>query len=269
LSNGTLNARGHNISVGADMLIENGTTYTPGNNSTIFNGSDSQVLTINNAGTTPFKKLRIDKPAGTTLTLAGSGTTLSVQDSLLIYNAELADGGKTVQLTTSTTTTTSVIYNSGLHSGTGEIEIADDDPTLITGDGTGIVEDINLNNTDASGAPVSLGANTIINGELIFSQSNKLFNISTYNLHLNSTAAITGASVTEYIQTAGNVGDGGLTREYSSLTALDFPLGISAYTPASIGFSSALSTYGTITITPVDYEPVSYTHLTLPTKRIV
>ncbi len=224
ITNGTFNARGYNVSVGADMLIENGATYTPGNNSTIFDGSDDQVLTINNAGTTAFKKLRVDKPAGTTLTLAGSGTTLSVQDSLLIYNAELADGGKTIQLTTSGTTGTSVIYNSGLHSGAGEIEIADDDPTLITGDGTGIFENIDLNNTDASGAPVSLGVNTIINGVLTFSQANKLFNISTYNLLLNASATITGATATEFIQTAGNAGDGGLTREYVSITAIGFSL---------------------------------------------
>ena len=254
LTSGVLRSADFDVTIGGDYHIQNGTTYTPGSNTTIFNGTDDQVLTLNNAGTTAFKKLKIDKSVGTKLTLAGTGTTLSVEDSLLIYNAELADGGKTIQLTTSATTTTSVIYNSGLHSGAGEIEIADNDPTLITGDGTGIFENINLNNTDVSGAPVSLGANTIINGELTFSQSNKLFNISTYNLFLNPSATITGASTTEYIQTAGNVGDGGLTREYASTATLDFPVGVSAYTPASIGFSSAPSTYGTVTITPVDYE---------------
>ncbi len=258
---GTLNARGYDVSIGGDFNIENGAAYTPGNNSTVFNGSGNQTLTFNNAGTTAFKKLKVDKPAGTSLTLAGTGTTLSVEDSLMIYRAELADGGKTIQLTTSGTSNPSIVYNSGVHSGIGKIEIADTDPTVITGDGSGIFENLELNNSNGAAAPVSLGANTTINGTLTFSQDN-LFDISTYNLNLGALATVVNASATRFVQTAGTAGDGGVTKQYSaSSNSFVFPVGAAStshaaaeYTPATISFGTAPTTYGTITIVPVGYE---------------
>ncbi len=261
LTSGVLNAADYNISIGGDFNIENGTTYIPGNNSTTFNGNSNQFLTINNAGSTAIKKLKIDKPAGTSLILSGTFTTLSIEDSLAIYNAELADGGKIVQLATSATSTTSVIYNSGLHSGAGSIEIADDDPTIITGDGTGIFENINLNNTDALVAPVSLGANININGTLTFSQD-KLLNIGQYNLNLGSSASVVNAGTNRFIQTSGAAGDGGVTKQYSaSATSFTFPVGAAStghaaaeYTPAIISFGALPTTFGSITIVPVGYE---------------
>ncbi len=259
---GTLNARGYDVSIGGDFNIENGAAYTPGNNSTVFNGSGNQTLTFNNAGTTAFKKLKVDKPAGTSLTLAGTGTTLSVEDSLMIYRAELADGGKTIQLTTSGTSNPSIVYNSGVHSGIGKIEIADTDPTVITGDGSGIFENLELNNSNGAVAPVSLGANTTINGTLTFSQDN-LFDISTYNLNFGTSATVANAGATRFLQTSGAAGDGGVSKEYNaSATSFVFPFGTSStshpaaadYTPATISFETNPTTFGTITVNPVGYE---------------
>ena len=100
-----------------------------------------------------------------------------------------------------------------------------------------------------------------INGVLTFSRD-KLFNIGIYNLKLNSSASILNGGALRYVQTSGNSGDGGLTKVYSATTAFLFPVGAPTitpvravkYTPATIGFSSAPATYGSITVIPVGYE---------------
>lgn len=136
--------------------------------------------------------------------------------------------------------------------------------TTQTIDGAGIFQNLELNNTNVSVVPISLIANTTINGNLNL-LSNKIFNIAAYNLHLSASATISAASSfsnTCYIHSNGQSGDGGITREYISDTPFSFPVGCFstnrpatyAYTPASIGFSSSPSTYGSITIIPVGYE---------------
>ncbi|MBN1789925.1 MAG: hypothetical protein JW830_05470 [Bacteroidales bacterium] len=261
LTSGDFDANGLNVSVGGNMSVASGTTYTPGNNWTIFNGTGNQSFTINTASALALKKLKLDKPAGTTLTLAGSQSNLSVADSMMIMNCNLADGGKTINFTTSATTTTSYLYNSGIHSGAGKIMMADDDPQVISGDGDGIFQNLELNNTDASAAPVSLAADMVINGTLTFSQD-KLFNIGSYGLELTSTATIANAGTNRYIQTSGGAGDGGLTLNYPSGSALTFPIGsvstshsaLPYYTPATIGFTGTPTALGSITVIPVGYE---------------
>ncbi len=261
LTSGVLTANNLDVTVGGDFYIENGTTYTPGTNSTIFNGTGDQYLTVNLAATLALKKLKIDKPAGTTLTLVGSQSTISVQDSLTIISATLDDGGKIIDFTTSATSTTSYLYNSGTHTGTGVIILSDNDPQVITGDGNGIFENLELNNTDALAAPISLGANIAVNGTLTFSQD-KLLDIATYNLTLGSAATISNAGTNRYIRSDGNAGDGGLTKEYSSsASSFTFPIGapstghaLAEYTPATLSFETAPTTYGSITVVPVGYE---------------
>ena len=84
LTSGVLTANNLNVSVGGNFSIANGTTYTPGTNWTIFNGSGSQTFTVNLAATLALNKFKLDKPAGTTLTLAGTQSTITVNDSLMI-----------------------------------------------------------------------------------------------------------------------------------------------------------------------------------------
>ena len=243
LTSGVLIANDLNVSIGGNYTVASGTTYTPGTNWTIFNGSGSQSFTINSAAAFSLKKFKVDKPSGTTLTLAGSQSTINVSDSVMLIKGTINDGGKTINFTTSGTTTTSYLYNSGIHTGTGKIMLADDDPQVISGDGNGIFQNLELNNTDGFTAPVSLAANITVNGSLTFSQD-KLFNINTYNLKLNSGATIVNSSANRYIETSGNAGDGGLTITYPSASAITFPVGAPStrhaaadYTPATIGFS--------------------------------
>ncbi|MGE0090470.1 MAG: hypothetical protein AB7S50_13445 [Bacteroidales bacterium] len=258
ITSGVLKANNLNVTVGGDFTIANGTTYTPGANWTIFNGTGSQSFSIGLA-TLAVNKLKIDKPSGTTLTLSGAVTTLSVNDSLMIVKGTLADGGKTISL--AGTATSSYLYNSGVHSGTGKMVLNDNVPQMITGDGNGIFQNLELNNNTGT-APISLGANTTINGTLTLSQD-KLFNISTYNLKLGASATIAGTiSGTRFIQSSGNAGDGGITKVYSSSsTSFIFPIGAPStnhaaaeYSPATITFGTNPTVFGSITVVPVGYE---------------
>lgn len=251
LQSGVFNANNLNVTIGGNFTVSSGTTYTTGTNSTILNGTGAQIFTVDLAAALNLNMFKIDKPAGTTVTFAGTQKTINVIDNFWLILGNLADNGNTINIAKD-------VYNSGVHSGTGKI-VLNGVAQVQTIDGNGIFQNLELNNTNAAAAPISLIANTTINGVLTFSQD-KLFNIGIYNLKLNSSASITNAGANRYIQTAGTLGDGGITRVYSNSTAFVFPLGAAstshaatAYTPASIGFTGA-PTYGSITINPVGYE---------------
>ncbi|BDX37481.1 hypothetical protein CYCD_08360 [Tenuifilaceae bacterium CYCD] len=260
LMSGDFNANNLDVTVGGNFTIASGTTYTPGSNWTILNGSSIQTMTVNLGAALALNKFKIDKPAGTTLTLAGSQSNVTVNDSLIIAKATFADGGKTISLA-GTIATASYLYNSGLHTGAGKIVLNDNVPQLITGDGNGVFQNLELNNNTGT-APISLGANITINGTLTLSQD-KLFNIGANNLKLGPTATVANAGSARYIQTAGNAGDGGITKEYSAAsTSFTFPVGAPTiiparavkYTPATIAVNGTPTAYGSITIIPVGYE---------------
>jgi len=251
LISGSLTANNFNLGVGGDFTIENGAAYSPGTNTTIFNGSGNQVFTINTGAALSLNALTLNKQAGDSIILAGSQNIINAAGSFNLTLGTLVDGGKTLNLSGGT------IINSGIHTGTGIINLNGTAAQSIDGNGT--FQNISLNNT--SGTPVSLAANMTINGTLTFS-NNALFNIGTYNLRLNASATIVNYGANRYILTAGNAGDGGLTRVYSSTDALVFPVGAptitparaAKYTPATLGFTSAPSTYGSVTVIPVGYE---------------
>ncbi len=252
LVSGDFSANNLDVTVGGDFFIGSGTSYTSGNNTTLLNGAGNQVLTVNLTTPLSFNKLTIDKPSGTSVDLSGSQNAINVIDNLRLVLGTLNDNGKTLNVYKD-------VYNSGFISGSGKIVFNGTVEQHI--DGNGIFQSVELNNTNAAAAPVSLSANMTITGELTFSQD-KLFNIGIYNLSLNSSAEISNASETRYIQTAGNAGDGGVTKVYASTDAFTFQVGAPTlipvqpvkFTPATIGFSSAPSTYGSITVIPVGYE---------------
>jgi hypothetical protein len=258
LSSGTLLANNLNVTVGGDFLMDSGTAYTPGTNWTTFNGLGDQSFDINIVGALALNKFKLDKPAGATLTFKGTQSTISISDSLMILKGTLDDGGKTLNF--AGTNSESYLYNSGIHSGTGKIVFNDNVPQLITGDGTGVFGNIELNNNTGT-APVYLGVSCTINGELTFSQD-KLFNIGEYNLKLGSLASINNAGQNRYIRSDGKAGDGGITKVYSALaSSFDFPIGAPStshasanYTPASLSFGTAPTSYGNVTVVPVGYE---------------
>jgi len=257
---GDLEANGQDVSIGGDFTLQSGTTYSTGANTTTFNGSGTQIFNINTGSALSLNKFTINKVAGDALNFAGSQTTVNVNDNFRLVLGTLNDNGNTINVLKD-------VYNSGVHNGTGKISFIGTVAQAI--DGNGIFNNIELNNNTAVTSPVSLVDNITINGVLTFSRD-KLFNIGSYNLKLNASASIisgSGSFLSRYIQTSGNSGDGGVTKAYSSTTAFVFPIGAPTlipvravkYTPATIGFSSAPTTYGSITIIPVGYEHPSTT----------
>jgi hypothetical protein len=269
INSGVLNANNLTLKIGGNFLVANGATYTPGTNWTIFNGTGAQTLTANTAAALAFKKLKIDKPAGTSLTLAGTQSTITVADTLMILKATLADGGKLLDFVTSATTTTSYLYSSGVHTGTGRIRLSDTDPQIIDGDGTAVFQNLDLNNTNAAAAPVSLANSITINGTLTLSQ-NKLFDIGSYSLILNSAASIANAGINRYIKTSGALGDFGIKRIFSAGSpTFTYPIGAistshaaPAYTPVTFTVTGVPTSWGSISVNPVGYE-----HPTTTTKN--
>ena len=252
VTSGVLNANNLDISIGRHFSIASGTAYTPGTNSTIFNGTGAQTLTVNLPSVLNLYKLTVNKPAGTVLTLSGTQPTISVNSDFRLALGILDDNGKTVNIAGN-------VYNSGIHIGTGKIVL--NGTVLQSIDGNGTFRNIDLINTNAAAAPVSLSANMTVKGVLNLA-NDKLFNIGIHNLKLDSTASVSNYSTTRYIQTSGNSGDGGVTKVYTSSASFLFPVGAPTnvpslpvkYTPATIGFSSDPTTFGSITVTPVGYE---------------
>ncbi len=243
LLSGVLNANSLNLSVGGNFFLESGTTYTTGTNNTSFNGFASQTFTVNLASALSLSSFTVDKPAGVTLTLAGSQNNINISSAFRLVTGTLNDGGKKINIS-------GTVYNSGIATGTGSLVMAGSSAQTI--DGGGVFGNLELNNSSVS--PVTLLNRMTVNGSLTFTSSNVL-NIGTFNLHLNSSASIVNPGETQFIQTAGNAGDGGLSRSYASTDNFTFPVGVAGrYTPANIGFNSAPATYGSVTIIPVDYE---------------
>jgi autotransporter-associated beta strand protein len=262
LTAGVLDANTKDISIGGNYTIASGTTYTctgTSANRTIFNGTGNQTFTVNLSGSLNLNKLKIDKASTDALIFAGSQKTINVADSMFLYTGKLGDNGNTINAS-------GYVYNSGTHYGTGKIALTGTAAQTIDGNGSGTFGNMDLNNSNATiSAPVSLAANVTITGTLTLVNS-KIFNIASNNINLPTTGTITstpGFSNTCFIQTSGQAGDGGITKAYSSTTtSFTFPLGAYstkrastyAYTPATIGFSSAPTTYGTVTVNPVGYE---------------
>jgi len=257
---GVLNAAGNNIEIARHFTLGANGTYNCGINWTIFNGLNNQNFNINKSSPVSISKLKLDKPSQYSLNLVGTPNTLNVSDSLVILKSMFNIG--TVQLNFSSTGN-GYIYHSGIQTGDSDFIINGNNPVEITGDGKGEFASLQLNNTATGVAPVSMKANFRINDYLTFSQ-NKQLDIGTYNLRFGPTAIINNAGTLRFIRTAGNAGDGGVTREYSeeSENSFTYPVGTTStghpsdayYTPATLTLNGTPESYGSITVRPVGYE---------------
>lgn len=255
IQSGTFDANNLNVNIGGNFNVMSTGVYDSGTNTTTFNGTSNQTFTIDgsiNNGSAGLNNLLINNASGN-FKLLGTQTSLTVQGTFDLTSGTLDDGGKIVYIAGNVT-------NNGSHTGSGKIQLNGTATQTIGGSGSGVFQNIELNNTNAATAPISLTANATINGTLTFSQA-KSFYIGTYGLILNSGASIANAASDRFIQTAGNSGDGGITKVYSSTSPFVFPVGSPStrhttifYTPATIGFSSAPTTYGSVTVIPVGYE---------------
>lgn len=244
-TNVVFDPQGDDLTIGGNFVIAAGTTYTPGSNTTTFDGTGAQALTATGTITSGLNNLTINKSAGTFTPSAA----LTILADFTLTAGTFADGGFTHLVSGDLT-------NSGTHSGSGAISLeASASTQAIGGDGTGIFQNLTLNNTNAAAAPVSTSADITINGVLTFSQS-KLFSIGSNLLTLGSSASISGSGSSAYIETSGSSSDSGVTRTYGTTGSFTWPIGAaggSVYTPATINVVTASAT-GTINITPVEAE---------------
>ena len=249
-------ANNQNVTIGHDYLINTNSFYTPGTNTTQFNGSGVQAFNASGTITGNLNNLTLSNTSDLTL----SGNNLTVLNGLTIgQGCTLRDNGRTV-------TVQGNISNSGTHfrpvSGAGSIILTGTNAQVISGNGNGFFNNLTLNKT---GGTVTATNNFTVTGELRLANTAARLNIGIYNLHLTSTADVydnTGGtnkvfSATRMIQTSGLASDGGITKDYSSTSAFVFPFGMNVggtyfYMPASIQFSSAPTTYGSVTTRPVN-----------------
>ncbi len=243
LTNGVFISSNLNLTVGGNFSLAAGTQYKPWTNTTTFNGTGNQTLTANIAAPLAFSKLTIDKPASTSLDLAGTQPVINVAGDFRLVAATLNDNGKTINLARNA-------FNSGVHAGAGRIVMSGNVAQSIDGNGNGVFQNLELNNASA---PVSMIANTTVNGNLTFSQD-QVFNIQTFNLKLNANATIVNSGALRYIRSSGNSGDGGLTKDFTVSNSFTFPIGVGNYTPGSIILTGSPTTRGNITIVPVNFE---------------
>ena len=243
IMSGVLDANSNDLTIGGNFTIEAGTTYTSGSNTTMMNGKEARTLAINTAAPLSLYNFSVEKPAGVEVTLSGSQEVIDISSGFRLVVGNLNLWGKTLNISGS-------LFNSGLASGTGKIAVNGSATQTIAGAGT--FGNLEIANTAV--APVSLLDRMTVNGTLAFTVDG-LLHIGTYNLHLNDTAIITGAGPSRFVQTAGNAGDGGLSRSYNAAESFVFPVGVAGkYTPATIGFTESPATYGSVTVIPVDYE---------------
>ena len=104
-----------------------------------------------------MNKLTIDKPAGIALNFAGSQPVINVASDFRLVLGTMNDNGNTINIAGN-------VFNSGIHAGAGKVVL---NGTLTQSiDGNGIFGNLELNNTNAAPAPVSLLANITVNGQL-------------------------------------------------------------------------------------------------------
>jgi hypothetical protein len=254
-----LSAGTSNVIVGRNFNLQNATTYTPGSNTTIFNGAQNQTFTINGTISPALNNLTIQKPLQRTLNLSGAAATLQVNGTLSIFTGTLADGNKIVNVNGN-------IVNSGNHSGAGSIRLTGAGAQTIGGDGTGKFNNLILNKASGSS---TLTANQTINGTLRLANVAAILDLAVYNLSLGTpndifddiTGTGTAFGPTKMLRTSGNASDGGLTKRYSAaVPSFTYPLGTgSDYTPATLTFSGTPTAYGAITVRPANSEQANVT----------
>jgi len=244
ITSGQFESGGQDIRIGGNFTVSADGDYNSAN-TTILNGKRNQTVTIN--GIASINNLTLDRTTDT-VKVAGTQPGITISGALTISGGVINDGGKTIAVSGNLT-------QSGIHVGTGKIQLNGTQTQTISGNGTGVFQNIEFNNSNAVNDPISFTASKRINGEATFT-TDKSVSLSTHNLTFGPNASVTGAGTGtyRYFTTSGAAGDGGITKEYSSTTAFEFPIGVNQFTPASIGLTAEPTAYGSITIKPVAYE---------------
>ncbi|MGC8825149.1 MAG: hypothetical protein ACP5PZ_11255 [Bacteroidales bacterium] len=263
-NNPIFNANGQDLYIGGTLEIQNGTTLNTGVNTVYFNGGGNSQLIINGNVSGNFNHLAISNTTSLTLTNNNAATPIVVNGNFTIGSGcTLVDNGRILQVAGN-------IYNSGTHfkpvSGAGSIQLIGTGNQIIGGNGSGKFNNLTLNKT---GGSVTAQANFTITGELRLggtAGAPARLNMGSYHLIFTADAnvydAVTGSSQTGFsnnrmIVTNGLLSDKGVSKVFSSsVLSFRYPFGVQMggnyyYLPATIQFTTAPASIGTISVTPV------------------
>jgi hypothetical protein len=197
--------------------------------------------------------LEVNKADGSVLMLAGSATTIGIGANLRVNSGNFNIASKTVNVSANIVNNTQITG-----SGSSKLRLNGATTQSIFGDGDASFYNLSLDNSGgvAGDAQVSMLSNFIIENQLELI-SNRVFFIDNNRITLPATASIVATSgafsATKFIQTQGFLSDGGISKTYSSTAqTFTFPFGSGTnYTPATIAFTSAPTTWGTLNMRPV------------------
>lgn len=249
-SNTTFVTNDQNVTVASNFSIDPSGTYTPGVNTTTFNGFDGQLFT--NAGTITSGLYN--------MTLANA-STLDITNNLTVRGVLSIGTGTTLRDMGQTVTALSDITNNGTHESQpgGSIVLQGTTDQNITGNGLGKFGNLSLNKTSGN---TILNASIGVTGDLRLANTSALMNIGSNQLSLSATSniydALTGTtsssfSTTKMIQTGGAQSDKGIEKAFSAIGTFTFPLGSAGkYTPAKVEMYSAPTVWGSLSVNPVN-----------------
>lgn len=241
------NAQNSDLSVKGNFSIASGGTYQTTTQSTIFHGSGNQIFTIDGSLSTGLSSVVLTK-ASSTLTLAGTVTPVTIRSNLTINSGTLADAGKTINVAGN-------IVNNGTHSGAGKITLnGSTNSQSISGISNCNFGNLEMANTNgaAGSTQVTISSNLILSGNLTLT-TDRVTAIGSRQISLGASGAISGTfSTNRFLQTNGFLSDGGIKKTFSNTSAFLFPFGSGTnYTPATIQFTAAPTTYGNLDVRPV------------------
>lgn len=245
------NTPNYNLTISGNFTIGTNSTYTPGLNRTIFNGSSNTTFTILGTISGDLYSMEVNKGSGSALTLAGTNADININGELKIISGVLNDGGYTI-------TAKGNIYNSAQHIGSGKILIAGAVTNrTIGGDNNGVFGNVEVN--EAVDIISTFTAKQRILGNLTF--TNGSLNIDRFNLTLDGNLlpnVSTGYSTQTLIRTRGQASDGGFTRKITADGSYLFPVGTNndgierlTYALATI---SSFADDGYVTVIPTSSE---------------
>lgn len=255
----TFSTGANSLTIGGNFTVNSGTTFTSPTstaNPITFNGSSAQTLTNNGTISALTNTTLVVNKTGT-LTLAGTTSPVlpANLNTLTLSAGTLADGGSTITVTTGLT-------NNATHSGAGNITYSG---TAAIGGNNGTFGNLLIT---AANSTVATSGNQTITGNLQLNGTTKsILNIASNSLTVNGTiTSSVGLGHNSYIQTSGLHNAGGLTRPVPANTNVVFPVGISTfYSPNTINVNNA-TTYGTVTVRPVNSEHPNVTTTAISLK---
>lgn len=210
---------------------------------------------------TGINSLEVNKAAGSTVTITGGLPSMNVNGNMRINTGFLDIGSKTINVLGNVVNNTQVQGTT-----TSKLRLSGTSTQSIFGSGSGSFVNLTLDNTGGSvgSAQVFMLSDFTITNQLELISA-RLMDIRNNKITLPAAATILASAgpfgPNKYISTQGFLSDGGIAKTYSSSsTSFTFPLGSAGnYTPASIAFTAAPTTYGTINLKPVNAQQLYVT----------